>query len=120
MIFSMGDYPDSYGPRRLPLGRFAIAGVIALVSLVSYYGKRSVNPVTNEVQHVNMSLKQEVAIGLQAAPEMAAQFGGLSDDMHGRELVEHVGRKLLAAGELAKAEYPFKFHLLADPRTINA
>src|SRR5947208_1470633 len=98
----MGDYPGDYGPRRLPLGRLAIAAVIALICFVSYFRKRSYNPVTNEVQHVDMSPRQEVAIGLQAAPQMAAQYGGESRDPRAREQVERVGRKLLASEDLAK------------------
>jgi hypothetical protein len=51
-----------------------------VVSLISYFGTRQDNPVTGETQHVDISVDQEIAMGLQAAPEMAAQFGGLDPD----------------------------------------
>ena len=38
--------------------------------------KTQVNPVTGEKQHIAMSRRQEKALGLQAAPEMAEQMGG--------------------------------------------
>jgi len=119
----MGDYPDQFEPgpqRRLPLGRIGIAVLIAIVSLVSYYAKRSYNPVTNKVQHIDISPKQEIALGLEAAPQMSAEYGGESPDPRGRAIVEHVGRKLISTDDLAHTPYPFTFHLLADPQTINA
>ena len=55
-----------------------IAVVIAAIGLISYFANRSVNPVTGEKQAVGgITPEQEVALGLQAAPEMAQQFGGL-------------------------------------------
>src|SRR5436190_2076991 len=103
------DYPESFGRRR-PLGRLVIAGAIALVSLISYFAKRSFNPVTNKVQHVDMSVRQEVGIGLQAAPEMSAQYGGLSHDPQGRALVDRVGKKIISIPDISKTQYPFEFH----------
>ena len=70
----------AFGTRRLSgfrVGpRLIIAVVIALVSVVGYFGNRALNPVTGRTQSLAMSTEQEIALGLQAAPEMAAQFGG--------------------------------------------
>lgn len=97
-----------------------IGGIIALVAIVSYYGSSSVNPVTGENQRISLSPAQEIAMGLQSAPQMAAQFGGLSNHAQRRELVKQVGRKLVAQSVAAQSPYKYDFHLLADPRTVNA
>ncbi|MBL8310551.1 MAG: M48 family metallopeptidase [Burkholderiales bacterium] len=98
-----------------------IALVVAAFSLLSYFGSSSVNPITGEKQHIGgMSQKDEVAMGLQSAPQMAAQMGGLTQDARARQLVAAVGAKVVAQSVAAKSGYPFKFHTLADPRTVNA
>lgn len=97
-----------------------IGAIIALVAIVSYYGSSSVNPVTGEKQRVSLSPAQEIAMGLQSAPQMAAQFGGLSNNAQRRELVKQAGRKLVAQSVAAQSPYKYDFHLLADPRTVNA
>ena len=101
-------------------GRIIIAIVIAIGAIVSYLSKRSVNPVTGETQHVAMAPDQEIAMGLQAAPEMAAQMGGLSQNPKARALVQQVGEGLVAKSLAAKSPYKFSFHVLGDQRTVNA
>jgi predicted Zn-dependent protease len=100
--------------------RLIIAAVIALVAIASYYGKTSYNPITGEKQRISMTAEQEIAMGLQSAPEMAAQFGGLARDAQSSARVKAVGSKLARGTEAAKTPYRFDYHLLADPRTINA
>jgi predicted Zn-dependent protease len=98
-----------------------IALAVAAFSLFSYFGSSSVNPITGEKQHVaGMTPKDEVAMGLQSAPQMAQQMGGVSQDPRARALVAQVGAKVVAQSVAAKSGYPFKFHALADPRTVNA
>src|SRR4051812_29616545 len=53
--------------------------LIAVVGIAMYMFNTEVNPVTGEKQHIAMSVDQEKALGLQAAPEMAAQMGGAVD-----------------------------------------
>lgn len=101
-------------------GRLIIGVVIALVSIVGYYGRSALNPITGQKQHISMTVDQEIALGLHAAPDMAAQFGGLSNDREARGLVDTVGKRLVAAIPKAGAVYPFDFHLLADQKTVNA
>ncbi len=104
-------------------GRIIIALVIAAISLFMYYGKSSENPVTGETQHVgDITHEQEVALGLQAAPEMAQQFGGLSQDAQATQMVKDVCSRLLSRSQARAATeyYRFDCHLLADPNTINA
>jgi beta-barrel assembly-enhancing protease len=67
-----------------------------------------------------MSVQDEIMMGLQAAPEMAQQFGGLYQDESAQQLVDTIGQKLVAQSEAAQSDYQFDFHLLADPETVNA
>lgn len=105
---------------RLGGGRLIVALVIAAMSVLGYYSSRQFNPVTNENQHVSMSVDQEIAMGLQAAPELADQFGGLHPDPEARALVEKVGRQIVGSSSAREAPYQYEFHLLADENTINA
>jgi beta-barrel assembly-enhancing protease len=110
--------------------RLIIAAVIALFVLISYYGNPGdVNQVTGEKQRVVLSEEaDEVAMGLQAAPEMVQMHGGPSRDREAQALVSKIGGELLAGldRELAKDgrtnpyRDDFRFTLLADPETVNA
>ena len=101
-------------------GRILIALILAGISLVSYFGLRSYNSVTGETQHINITVDQEIALGLQAAPEMAAEFGGLSSDAQAQALVSRVGQAIISGSAAKDTSYQFEFHLLADDQTINA
>jgi predicted Zn-dependent protease len=101
-------------------GRLIVAALIALFAVIGYFGKTSLNPLTGETQRVAMTPEQEVAIGLKAAPEMAAQMGGLSQNAKARALVERIGARLARESVAAKSPYRFSFHVLADRRTVNA
>ncbi len=105
----------SFGGARLLIGL-----AFAAFAFVSYLGKSQVNPVTGEKQHVSISKEQEIALGLQSAPEMMDQFGGPSQDAQASALVQQVGEKIVAASEAGKSGYEFHFTLLADQNTINA
>jgi predicted Zn-dependent protease len=100
--------------------RLLIALAIAAVAIIGYYGSTSENPLTGEKQRVAMSPEQEIALGYKSAPQMAAQMGGLSQNEKARTLVRRVGEKLARESLAAKSPYKFSFHVLADPRTVNA
>jgi len=100
--------------------RLIIGGVMAVIALVSYFGARVLNPVTGETQHIDITVEQEVALGLQAAPELEAQFGGESDDRQGQAEVERVGEAIVAQSEAGDGPYDYTFTLLDDAQTINA
>jgi predicted Zn-dependent protease len=100
--------------------RYIIALLMAGVTLLTYYCKRSVNEVTGEVQHVDMTAEQEIALGLQAAPEMAQQYGGLHPDRQASARVEQIGQDIVRSTKAGQSPYKFQFHLLADENTINA
>lgn len=100
--------------------RLLLAALIALGSLFGYCTSRSENPITGEVQHVALSADEEIALGLHAAPEMAAQHGGFVTGTEPSQRVETIGGQLVAATAAADSPYRFEFHLLADTETINA
>ncbi len=102
------------------LGRIVIAVIIALVSVIGYWTKTQENPVTGEKQRVNLTPEQEVAMGLQSAPRMAAEFGGLYQDPKVQQLIKSIGQKLVQSSDAARSPYRFDFHVLADERTVNA
>lgn len=101
-------------------GRIIIALVIAVISVISYFSSSQMNEVTGEKQYIKMDKDQEIALGLQAAPEMASTYGGESRDAQGRARVETVGNTIVANSDASKSAYPFKFHLLGDTDVINA
>lgn len=87
-----------------------------------YFGTESFeNPVTGRTQRVALNPKEEIVLGLNAAPEMARQFGGEHPSAQLRERVDRIGERLRAANpDLSQSPYQFDFHLLADDDTINA
>jgi len=101
-------------------GRLIMAAVIALVSLISYFGSKQENPVTGETQYINITVEQEIALGLQAAPQMAAEFGGLDENASDQALVDEIGNAILQSSPAGSSPYQFDFHLLDDAETINA
>ena len=100
--------------------RYVIAAIVALFGLISYYTTTSNNPVTGEKQHVRLTAEQEVALGRQLAPQMAAQFGGVSTDKAASDDVSKVGASVVAQSRARTTPYQFRFNLLADRNTVNA
>jgi beta-barrel assembly-enhancing protease len=106
--------------RGISKGRLILALIIAAVSLISYFGAREYNPVTDEVQHVRLTADQEIALGLEAAPQMAQQHGGLHPDTAMQERVDRIGRRLIERTAAKDTAYQYDFHVLADEQTVNA
>ncbi|MBX2814666.1 MAG: M48 family metallopeptidase [Saprospiraceae bacterium] len=101
-------------------GTVLIALVMVGFALCKYYGTVQVNPVTKEKQRISMTIDQEIAIGLQSAPSMANQHGGLHPDRRAQELVKQVGQRLVDNTIASISPYKYDFHLLRDQRTVNA
>jgi len=105
-----------------------MAAGIALFALISYFGNPGdLNQVTGVKERVAYNDEQdEIALGLQAAPQVAQQHGGASRDGAARGHVQNMGAKLLLGLQDYLNEsggtnpYNFDFHLLADPKTVNA
>lgn len=79
-----------------------------------------VNPYTGTKQTISMNPQEEIAIGLQSAPQMMAEFGGELNDRQAQAYVDMVGNKLVQNSVARETPYQYDFHLLADPETINA
>jgi beta-barrel assembly-enhancing protease len=101
-------------------GRLLMAAIVIGISLFTYFSSSSKNPVTQEDQHISMSPEQEIAMGLQAAPEMADQFGGLDPSQADQQRVQRVGQHIVQNSPAGTTPYQYEYHLLADPQTVNA
>ncbi len=100
--------------------RLLIGAGIILFTLFKYYSKRETNEYTGKSQSVDLTVDQEIQLGLQSAPQMAAQHGGLHPDQQAQQLVDNVGAKLVNNSIARQSPYKYEFHLLRDPQTINA
>jgi predicted Zn-dependent protease len=103
----------------MAVARWVIALLIGAFGLVSYCSTTSDNPVTGEKQRVSLTAEEEIALGRQLAPQMAAQFGGVSSSAM-RERVQQVGARIVSRSAASKTPYKYSFHLLADRKTVNA
>ncbi|MCB0485745.1 MAG: M48 family metalloprotease [Flavobacteriaceae bacterium] len=100
--------------------RLLIGAAIILFSLFKYYSNRTTNPYTGKKQSIELSTEDEIAIGLQSAPQMAQQHGGLYPNQEYQDFVDKVGNKLVNNSIAKETPYRYDFHLLRDPETINA
>jgi predicted Zn-dependent protease len=100
--------------------RLAIGAIFAIFGAFNYFTNVSENPITGEQQRVGLSAEQEVVIGRQSAPEMAQQHGNLYPDQTLQDYVDEVGNRVVQNSVAKDSPYPFEFHLLRDPQTINA
>jgi predicted Zn-dependent protease len=108
------------GGRSFGGARLIIALVVAGFALFSYCSSQEYNPVTEENQHVALDMEDEIALGLQAAPEMAQQFGGLHPDEQAQAYLDQICQRLVSQSEVQTTDWPFECHLLADTETVNA
>lgn len=99
---------------------------MAGIAAISYFSKTQENPITGENQQVSLSPAEEVRLGLESAPQMASQYGGLYPDNEVQNGIKTIGNKLVNAfnQELKDKNignpYRFDFHVLRDPKTVNA
>lgn len=100
--------------------RLLIGVVIVGFALLKNCSNKQENPYTGKVQSITMTPDQEIVIGLQHAPAMAEQHGGLYPDRRMQEFVTHIGKKLIDNSMAKETPYQYEFHLLRDEETINA
>lgn len=117
---SRGCLGTLFGNPRILLALLLVGG-----ALVKYYlgTTTETNQFTGRSQHLAGSMdtpEEEIAYGLQAAPQMAREFGGEVADPQARALVSKVGQRLIDGTAVKSTPYRFQFHLRADPQTINA
>jgi predicted Zn-dependent protease len=100
--------------------RLVLGAIFLIGGLFSYYGHTELNPVTGENQRIRLSPRQEVVLGLQSRQRMAAQHGGLYQNENLQGYINAVGNRIVKNSIAQKSPYPFEFHLLKDPQTVNA
>lgn len=110
----------SPAPRSSSKARLYFALILAGLAILSYTCSKEYNPVTGEDIHISLTPHQEIALGLQATPQMMQQYGGLHPDQQAQALVDRVGNKLVRESVAGQTEWQYEFHLLADGRVVNA
>lgn len=103
-------------------GRIIIALVLAVIAIAGYFfgTRQEYNPVTGENQRISLTIDEEIALGLQSAPQMAQEFGGLERNEQLQAQIDAIGQALVESSDANDNNYPFEFHVLADPETVNA
>ncbi len=104
----------------LSMGRIAIGLIIAAIAVISFLSSKTYNPVTGQDQYLSITPDQEIALGLQATPDMIQQYGGEDPDPQRQAKVEQIGNSIAQKSDASQTAYQFKYHLLNDPKTVNA
>ncbi|QHC86444.1 peptidase M48 Ste24p [Empedobacter brevis] len=100
--------------------KLIIAAAIVIFSVIKYFSSSEVNEITGEKQYISLTKEDEIAMGINSAPQMAREFGGLSQNVQYQELVKQVGTKIVNNSDARKTNYPFQFYVLVDNQTVNA
>ncbi len=100
--------------------KLLVGAVIILFSFFKYWAKGETNQYTGKKQHISLTTNQEIALGLQSAPRMAQEYGGLYPDQAAQDLVKKIGQKLVNSSIARETPYRYEYHLLRDPETVNA
>ncbi|RZN78568.1 MAG: M48 family peptidase, partial [Winogradskyella sp.] len=100
--------------------RLLMGVAVVAFAFIRRCSQQETNPYTGRTQAISLSPDQEIAIGLESAPGMAQQHGGLHPNNQYQALVDQVGNKLVNNSIAKNTPYKYDFHLLADDKTINA
>ena len=100
--------------------RLLIGVAIVAFAFIRRCSQQETNPYTGRTQAISLSPEQEIAIGLQSAPGMTQQHGGLHPNNQYQALVDKVGNKLVNNSIAKNTPCKYDFHLLADDKIINA
>jgi len=102
-------------------GGLLVAVLFAGFSLCKYYSSSQLNDITGETQRVgSITKEQEMMLGLESAPRMAQEYGGLYPDEKAQAYVKQVGQRIVQNSTVKQSGYTYDFHLLADPQVVNA
>jgi predicted Zn-dependent protease len=97
------------------MSRKALAVLPALLVLAAC----TTNPATGRKQFNSIDQKQEIAMGVQASPQITQQYGGAVKNQAVQQYTSEVGRKLAAQTEADNPKLPWEFTML-DSDVINA
>lgn len=101
-------------------GRLIMGLLIAAFAIFSYFASSQYNEITGENQYLSLTVDQEIALGLQAAPEMIQEFGGELPDQATQARIDQIGFNLVNNSVADDTPWRFDFHVLRDDQTINA
>ena len=119
---TFGRRPMRRRPARRGYGKIRLliaAGMIGF-ALISFFSKKEFNEVTGETQYISLTPEQEIALGLQAMPQMVQQHGGHNPDESLQDFIDAVGFQLVQSSVARDTGWQFEFHLLDDDQTVNA
>jgi predicted Zn-dependent protease len=94
----------------------ALAAAAIAVVLIVRAGGRPDGTVTSAVG----TIEQEIALGVQAAPRLADQFGGLARDAALQDSIDRIGRLLMNGRAMASTPHSFDFYVLSDTSALHA
>lgn len=101
--------------------RILIGLAIAAFALISFFTAKEYNPVTDEEQHISLTPDQEIALGLQAVPELLQQYGGEVPNAEAQAYIDEVGFRIVDQSVAdTNTDWEYEFYLLNDAETINA
>jgi predicted Zn-dependent protease len=99
----------------------AILMVVGYTGYYFFFTASYNNPITGRTQRLAMpTAQEEVAMGLQSAPQMIREFGGQHPNREAQNRLDEIGAKLVQSSSARNTEYQWDFHLLNDNQTVNA
>lgn len=112
----------SYGRRQRSGGgiRILMALGMAAFALISYFGSKQYNPITEEQQYISISQEQEIALGLQSLPTMVQQHQGEEESGQIQQFLDEIGERLVNQSDARQTDWEFSFTMLNDEQTVNA
>jgi predicted Zn-dependent protease len=94
--------------------------ILIVIGFLHLFREKQVNPLTGKAQYINLSPREEIALGLLSAPDMAARFNGLYPGTETQSRIKGIGQTLVSKSQAGKSPYQFDFHVLADSQIVNA
>lgn len=92
-------------------------GLLILGILFCSFSGCAVNPITGEKELMLLSEEQDIAIGLQYAPEIEKQMGGRIEDPTLQNYVNAVGQNIARVSHKPHLEYSF---VALNDKSVNA
>jgi len=100
--------------------RIVLGLAIVAFGYFKYCSSKEINPYTGREQAIALDPQEEIALGLQSAPQMKQEYGGMYPNQQMQDQVDKVGYRLVNASVAKESPYQYEFHLLADSQTVNA
>lgn len=112
----------SYGRRQRSSGgiRILMALGMAAFALISYFGSKQYNPITEQEQYISISQEQEIALGLQSLPTMVQQHQGEEESREIQLFIDQVGERIVRESDARLTDWQYSFTMLNDEQTVNA